>query len=73
MGKPNGNCRVLFCTTAFGMGVDISNVRTVIHFGPTADVDDYFKESGQAEQDGIESNAVPTTIQAVLLDMLVRV
>ena len=58
MRKPNGNCRVLFCTTAFGMGVDISNVHTVIHFGPTADVDDYFQESGRAGRDVIEGNAV---------------
>ena len=26
MVKPSGNCRVLFCTTAFGMGVDVPNV-----------------------------------------------
>ncbi len=55
---PAGNCRVLFCTTAFGMGVDVSNIRTVIHFGPTADVDDYFQESGRAGRDGIESSAI---------------
>lgn len=50
---PAGKCRVLFCTTAFGMGVDVSNIRTVIHFGPTIDVDDYFQKSGRA---GIESS-----------------
>ena len=31
MMKPSGNCRILFCTTAFGMGVDVPNIRTVIH------------------------------------------
>ena len=29
----NGVCRVLFSTIAFGMGVDIPNIRTVIHCG----------------------------------------
>ena len=36
-----GACRVLFCTIAFGMGVDIPNIRTIIHYGPPSDVDDY--------------------------------
>ena len=56
--NPNGICRVLFCTTAFGMGVDVPNVRTIFHFGLPSDVDDYFQESGWAGRDGIESKAV---------------
>lgn len=40
------------------MGIDISNVRTVIHFSSIADVDDYFQESGRAGRDRIESKAV---------------
>ena len=58
MVKPSGNCHVVLCTTAFGMGIDVPNIRTVIHFGPPADVDDYFQESGRAGRDGIESNAI---------------
>lgn len=38
--------------------MDVSNIRTVIHFGPNADIDDYFQESGRAGCDGIESNAI---------------
>ena len=34
------------------------NVRTVVHFGPSSDIDDYFQESGRAGRDGIESEAV---------------
>ena len=45
---PTGSCHVLFSTTAFGMGVDVPNIRTVIHFGPSSDVDDYFQETGRA-------------------------
>lgn len=56
--KPNGNCRVLFCKTAFGIGVDVSTICTVTHFGPTADIDDYFQASGRAGQDGIEISAI---------------
>ena len=56
--NPHGNCRVLFSTTAFGMGVDVPNIRTVIHFGPPADMDDYFQECGRAGRDGLESNVI---------------
>ena len=56
--NPNGICRVLFCNTAFGMGVDAPNVGIVIHFGPPNDVDDYFQENGWTGRDGIESKAV---------------
>ena len=56
--NPDGNCRILFSTTAFGMGVDVPNIRTVIHFGPPADTDDYFQECGRAGRDGKESNAI---------------
>ena len=56
--NPHGTCRVLFSTTAFGMGVDVPNIRTVIHFGPPADMDDYFQECGRAGRDGLESNAI---------------
>ena len=31
--NPDGNCRILFSTCAFGMGVDVPNIHTIIHFG----------------------------------------
>jgi len=58
MKDPAGTCRVLFYTIAFAMGVDIPNVRTVIHYGPPTDVDDYVQESGCAGRDGFPSNAI---------------
>ncbi len=58
MMNPTGNCRVFFSINAFGMGVHVPNIRTVIRFGPPADVDDYFQESGRAGRDGLQSNAI---------------
>ena len=55
---PKGKCHVLFSTTAFSMGVDVPNIRRVIHFGPHTDMDDYFQECGRAEHHGLESNAI---------------
>ena len=56
--NPQGNCRVVFSTTAFGMGADVPNIRTVIHLRPPADMDDYFQKCGRAGRDGIQSNAI---------------
>ena len=53
--EPSGSCRVVFWTIAFGMGVDI---RTIIHYGPSTDVDDYIQEAGHAGMDCLPSNAI---------------
>lgn len=49
--ESNGTMRVLFCTSAFGMGMDTKGVNTVIHYGPAYDVDDYIQESGRIGRD----------------------
>ncbi|XP_072023205.1 uncharacterized protein [Amphiura filiformis] len=56
--KENGVIRVLLCTSAFGMGVDVPNLYTVVHYGPSRDVDDYFQESGRVGRDGKQSFAI---------------
>ena len=54
----HGICRVVFSTIAFGMGVDIADIRTVIHYGPPSDIEDYVQESGRAGRDNEPSKAV---------------
>lgn len=49
---------VLCSTCAYGMGMDKSNIRTVIHFGVPASVEAYLQESGRAGRDGETSYAV---------------
>lgn len=56
--KSDGKCRVIISTIAFGMGVNISNVRCVVHFGPSSNIDNYVQESGQAGRDNKPSHAV---------------
>ena len=53
-----GTCQVVFYTIAFGMGVDVPDVRTIIHYGPLTDVDDCFQESGRAGRDRKPSEAI---------------
>ena len=43
---------VVFATVAIGMGVDIPNIRQIIHVGPPCSVRAYFQETGCAGMDG---------------------
>ena len=38
----------LFCTKAFGMGIDVGDIKHVIHFAPTGTLSDYVQEIGRA-------------------------
>ena len=56
--SPNGKCRVIFCTNAFGMGVNFPDIRYVVHYGPPRNVEDFIQEIGQAGCDGKSAIAV---------------
>lgn len=43
-----GNVLGLVCTKAFGMGVDVGDIKHVIHFAPTGTLADYVQEIGRA-------------------------
>jgi len=44
--------RVVVATKAFGMGVDIPNIRWVLHFTASDSIEDYYQEAGRAGRDG---------------------
>ncbi len=54
----NENVDIVVATVAFGMGIDRSNVRYVIHAGSPRTLEHYLQEAGRAGRDGLEAECL---------------
>ena len=54
----HGTVRVVFASVAMGMGIDLHGVVTIIHYGASSSIEDYFQASGRRGRSGYSAYSI---------------
>jgi ATP-dependent DNA helicase RecQ len=56
--EDDSTTRIIFCTEAFGMGLDCPNITQVIHYSPSQTAEGYIQEIGRGGRNGQQAVAL---------------